>query len=282
MGSWVTDPTKPIAVVASSGKQLIVYPAQRPKSRGGKIFPTIASSGRSSALASPRPTPAKLAVPSHHTATEESEVERSEKSSQETATPMLSASPNLMMPGLGLGRANLVSGHALGPPEAFFPLGSTGTDGEMIGDELDMDDDDEEDAGESLLKIEDFINFNEDSEDSEHDLENPAQDTLPDRVQSKPTLTSSSPSPTTSTNSLLDHLDRGVVTAFRRNQYGRGANGFLPSSASSFHAAAAMKGNPFVPSNAASMSNKKRKLGGSNAPPALPRNALAKRRVLDR
>ncbi|KAI4252472.1 MAG: hypothetical protein L6R42_007950, partial [Xanthoria sp. 1 TBL-2021] len=41
LGSFVTDPTKPIAVVARDGKQLIIYPAQRPASRGGKVFPSI-------------------------------------------------------------------------------------------------------------------------------------------------------------------------------------------------------------------------------------------------
>ncbi|KAL8768959.1 MAG: hypothetical protein Q9194_005576 [Teloschistes cf. exilis] len=283
MGSWVTNPTKPIAVVATSGKRLIVYPAQRPESRGDKIFPTIAS-----APASPRPTPAKLAALAHHTATEESEVERSGKSSQETATPMLSASPDLVMSGLGLGRANLVSGHTLGTPEVFFPFGSAGADDDVMDDELDIDDDDEEDAGEGLLNIEDFINFSDDSEDSEHDGEHTAKETrshsvaVPETQQPKASLTSPSPSPTAPTHNLLDHLDRGVVTAFRRNQYGRGAGGFLPSSASSFHAATAMKKNAFVASNAASVSNKKRKLGSSYAPPAIPKNALAKRRVLNR
>ncbi|KAL9579054.1 MAG: hypothetical protein Q9212_005331 [Teloschistes hypoglaucus] len=284
MGSWVTNPTKPIAVVATSGKRLNVYPAQRPESTGGIIFPTVAS-----APASPRPTPAKLATPAHHTATEESEVERNEKSSQERATPMLSANPDLAMFGFGPGRANLVGDYTLGTAEVFFPFGSVGADDDMIDNELDIDDDDEEDAGEGILNIEDFINFTEDSEDSEHEVENTAKGirshsvALPETEQAKASLTSPSSSPTAPThNNLLDHLDRGVVTAFRRNQYGHGVNGFLPSSASSFHAATAIKKNAFVASNAASVSNKKRKLGSIYSPPAIPKDALAKRRVLNR
>lgn len=288
LGSWVTDPTKPLAVVASSGKSLIVYPAQRPARRDGKVFPTVASSGVSSAIPSPRTSVPKLTTPSRPIATDDSEVERSDMSSQDITTPMLSASPNLMMSGLGFGSGNLLSGHTLGPPEAFFPFQSIGADGKMVLDGLDADDeDDDDDDGEDLLNIDDFIDFGKDSDDSENEIgsategyQSPAVP-VSDQAKEKSTSTAS-PSPTTPTHNLLDHLDRGVVTAFRRNQYGRGANGFLPSSASSFHAATAMKGNAFVASSSASSSLKKRKLGGGFAPPAPPKPMFTKRRILNR
>ncbi|KAL8737908.1 MAG: hypothetical protein Q9181_001245 [Wetmoreana brouardii] len=286
LGSWVTDPTKPIAVVASSGKELIVFPAQRPTSRGGKIFPTVASSGRPSAQPSPRLSQRNLPAPFCPSATDDSELEPSGMSSQETATPMFGASPNLMMPGLGLGSGNLLSGHALGPPEAFFPFQSIGADGKMILDGLDVDDEDDDgDDGEDLLNIEDFIDFGEDSEDSDHEpgsatdsCQSPIVN-VSDQATSKAASTAS-PSPTAPTHNFLDHFDKGVVTAFRRNQYDRGANGFLPSSASSFRAAAAMKGNAFVGGNSVPSTLKKRKVGDF-AVPAPPNPGFAKRRMVN-
>ncbi|KAL8914885.1 MAG: hypothetical protein Q9171_000512 [Xanthocarpia ochracea] len=217
LGSFVTDPTKPIAVIASDGKQLIIYPAQRPSGRVGKVFSTIGSSGQSSVQASPQNVVAKMVLPSHPTVTDDSELERSEMSSQDLATPMLSASPNLMMSGLGLGRGNMLSGHAMGPPEAFFPFQSIGADGTMVLDGLDVDydddDDEDEDDGEDLLNIEDFIDFGEDSEDSDPDAESIVESrqspATSSPTQSGAKLDSVASSPTQS--SFLDHLDRGVT-----------------------------------------------------------------------
>lgn len=286
LGSWVADPTKPIAVVASSGTQLIVYPAQRPSSKGSKVFPTIASSGRSSAQTSPRTSLPKLATPSYPNATDESEVERSDISSQDITTPMLGASPNLMMSGLGLGSSNLLNGHALRPPEAFFPFQSIGADGEMVLDGPDADDDDDDDDdGEALLNIEDFIDFGEYSEGSDgEDGSNTESFQSPTNALSDQTDAGLTPigSPTTpaSTHNLLDRLDKGVVTAFRRNQYDHGASRYRPSSASSFRVPDAIKGNVFATANSRGVL-KKRKLSGDFGPSAMTNHAFPKRRIVD-
>ncbi|KAL9012467.1 MAG: hypothetical protein Q9173_002774 [Seirophora scorigena] len=283
LGSWVADPTKPIAVVASSGKKLIVYPAQRPASKGSKVFSTIGSSGRASAQASPRIAAPQLDAPSRPPVTEESDVERSEKSSQGAATPMLSASSNLMMSGLGLGGGNLLSGHALGPPEAFFPFHSIGADGKMVLDSLEVDDDDDDDDdGEDLLNIEDFIDFGEDSDDSDHDAGSSAESPkiAPSDQTDAETTPTASPSAQSSSRSLFDHLNRGKVTAFRRNQYEPDSSIYRPSSSSSsFQVPSPIKSNPFVAASAFSPL-KKRKLSSDFGPSVANSDAFAKRRML--
>ncbi|KAL9596141.1 MAG: hypothetical protein Q9219_006002 [cf. Caloplaca sp. 3 TL-2023] len=274
LGSWIADPTKPIAVVASSGTQLIVYPAQRPSSRGGKVFPTIASSSQSSAQASPRTSLPLLAAPSYPTAPDESEVEKSDISNQESSTRMLGASPNLF------GR------HALGPPEAFFPFHSIGIDGEIVvdGPGVDDDDDDDDDDDEGLLNIEDFIDFGDESEDTD------GEDRSDGKGFQSPTLAPSdftdadptpmaSPTAPSSSHHFLDHLDKGMVTAFRRNQYGYDASGYRSSNSSSVHIPNAIKSNAFVAANTLD-ALKKRKLSDDIGPSAMADQAFAKRRMV--
>ncbi|KAL8907311.1 MAG: hypothetical protein Q9207_001488 [Kuettlingeria erythrocarpa] len=266
LGSWVADPTKPIAVVASSGKQLIVYPAQRPTSKGGKVFPTIASCSKSSPQMGPRTPTSQLTAPFYHAAMDESEVGRSEISNQGTARPMLGASPNLMMSGLGLGSGNLFSGHALGPPEAFFPFHSIGADGSMVfgglnaaddddddGDDGDDGDDDDgdDDEGENILKLEDFIDFGRDSEESDQgggsnseSFQSPKVG-LSDQTDTDATPTAS-PSAQSSSPNFYHHLNRGKVTAFRRNQYDNDFGVYRSSSTSSIQVPNPIKSNAFV------------------------------------
>ncbi|KAL8843328.1 MAG: hypothetical protein Q9170_000186 [Blastenia crenularia] len=286
LGSWVADRTKPIAVVASSGTQLIVYPAQRPSSSEGKVFPTIASSSKSSAQVSPRTPLSRIAAPSYPTPTDESEMERSDMSSQDVATPMLSASPNLMMSGLGLGSANLLSGHALGPPEAFYPFQSIGTDGKIILDTTDVDDDDDDDDdGEGILNIEDFIDFGEDSEDNDGE-DGSNTESLQSPMIGHSNLTDADPTPTvspitpTSGHKFFDRLDKGVVTAFRRNQYDREPNGYRSSNASSSRIPNAIKSNAFVAASSLG-ALKKRKLSSDFGPLSMASHAFEKRRMVN-
>lgn len=253
-------------------------------SSSSKVFPTIASCGKSSLQTSPHTSVPHLAAPFCPTAMDDSEMERSEVSSQGTATPMLSASPNLMMSGLGLGSGNLLSGHALGPPEAFFPFHSIGADGKMVHDELDADEDDDDDDGEDLLNIEDFIDFGEDSEDSDHDNGSNTESfqspkVLSDQTDADATPTAS-PSARSSPPNLYEHLNRGKVTAFRRNQYDHGASIYRPSSSSAFQIPNAIKSNAFVAASSFG-SLKKRKLSEDFGPSVANSPAFAKRRIVD-
>ncbi|KAL8865484.1 MAG: hypothetical protein Q9198_009301 [Flavoplaca austrocitrina] len=224
--------------------------------------------------------------PSHPTATDDSELDRSERSSQGITTPMLSASPNLMMSGLGLRRGNMLSGHAMGPPEAFFPFQSIGADGTMMVDGVDVgyDDISSEDEGEDMLNIEDFINLRGSSADSDQEADvfisgriSPAPSS-PTQSAAKPS--SVVPSPTQST--FLDHLDKGMVTAFRRNQYqseSDESNFFRQQNKSPFLIANAIKTNAFVASNASHGLSGKRKLSDQHGESPSYDHALTKRRI---
>ncbi|KAL8806364.1 MAG: hypothetical protein Q9182_001394 [Xanthomendoza sp. 2 TL-2023] len=286
LGSWVTDPTKSMAVVSSSGKELIIRPAQRPPSRGVKGFQSVLNSGQSSVQASPRPSVANMARPSYPNATDDSDMDRSEISNQEMATPMLSASPNVMMSGLAFGNGNLLSGHAMGPPQAFFPFQSIEADGQMVLDGLDLnyDDDDDDDDGEDILNIEDFIDFGEDTDDSDREIESTAGSsqspalTSPSEAAAKTTSVPSFPSQP----SFLDHLDKVAVTAFRRNQYNHEKTPFRQPGKSPFRAVNAIQGNSFLASNTPSGSSKKRKLTGGLGAPLGQNHAFTKRRMLNR
>ena len=143
IGSWVADPTKPIAIVDKSGKHMIFYPPQRPQR------PTTQASLVSSHNSSPsRP------VSSHY----ESESDRG----GDPGSSMLVPSPaNLMMSGLFGNNSNVervFGAPVVGPPEAFYPWRIVDAQGNYVGDDEDYDEDDEDDA-EDNLNIHDFIDF---------------------------------------------------------------------------------------------------------------------------
>ena len=216
MGSWIADPTKPIAVIDSSGKHMVIIPAQRPL-QPEKRFSHIPSSGSSTANNSPRNSFVGLA-----NAVDDSENDRSDYSNQEFVGPMLGSGANLMIPGLlhgAPGSEHILGGQVLGPPEAFYPFTSIEADGNIVQEEDEDDDDDDED----LWNVNDFIDFGDGSSDSEK--EGSDTEVLASPATSMVAIPGSTPirpdnSHLTSTTAvdLLEHLDRGVVTAFRRNQ----------------------------------------------------------------
>ena len=123
---------------------------------------------------------------------------------------------------------HILGGQVLGPPEAFYSFKSFDASGNMLDD--DESDDfgsvDDDNDGENLLNLHDFIDFG-DSSASDNDNRKPIEEssdattrpptpiapyTDTSRAISRPTLQNS-----TSTT-LLSHLDRGVVSSFRRNQ----------------------------------------------------------------
>jgi hypothetical protein len=119
---------------------------------------------------------------------------------------------------------------SIGPPEAFYPfvsIGSNGNMGLMEDDEFDDSDDYEDD-----LNITDFMDFGSDGDDTdmEHDYEDtdvpatPAtsQVALHGSTPAQPTPMAATPvnrkRATSDADAMLEHFDRGVVTAFRNNQ----------------------------------------------------------------
>ncbi|KAF2445120.1 hypothetical protein P171DRAFT_360013 [Karstenula rhodostoma CBS 690.94] len=115
---------------------------------------------------------------------------------------------------------------SIGPPEAFYPFVSIGTNGAVLDDEDDPEDEDYEDD----LNITDFMDFGSDvdatdveQDDDETDVPaTPAVSTMvmpgSTPAQSTPMVDSPTTRKRTTSDAMLQHFDRGVVTAFRNNQ----------------------------------------------------------------
>ncbi|MCJ1250974.1 hypothetical protein MMC30_008204 [Trapelia coarctata] len=217
MASWVVDPTKPIAVIDSTGKTMLIYPAPRSVKKSESAF---ISSLSSSATASPRTSMAALAK-NFDGAFDDSENDRSDPSSQEQTTTMLGSAANLMMPGLlhgAPGMEHILGGSVLGPPEAFYPFKSIDANGMLLDDD-DEDVDDDDDDPEDMLNIQDFIDFGDDSSDIDDQMLDDSDSTLlAKRLTDTPSKAPAMPAQRSSSIDLLQHFDKGVVASFRRNQ----------------------------------------------------------------
>ncbi|KAM5437806.1 hypothetical protein MferCBS31731_005310 [Microsporum ferrugineum] len=241
-GTFIADPYKPVAVVAPNGRQLILIPPYASsrhdwlESAAGSLVNTANNSpgtahiddSDTDALVSPRNT---------------------------DMSPMLSSNANLMMSALG----NDSVGQVMGPPEAFYPTNRYSMDASY--------DEDEEDS-EAMLNVNDFIDFGDGSSDDEDreldDLEEPtspaAASTIgcltptPRRASGVATDNDQTPTQASSAERLLNHLDRGIVTAFRRNHNRYQAlirlphhKEFLPANSPSQPASAFKRSNPRTP-----------------------------------
>lgn len=112
----------------------------------------------------------------------------------------------------------------VGPPEAFYPYLSVGSNGSLEAyDDEDFESEDFEDD----LNIADFMDFGDDSDNSdmEDDGEETDAPTTPGASQANGATVQASPIEETPGNRkrttsdvMLEHFDRGVVTAFRNNQ----------------------------------------------------------------
>ena len=115
----------------------------------------------------------------------------------------------------------------VGPPEAFYPFVSIGTNGAVMDDDDDVEDEDYEDD----LKITDFMDFGSDIDATDVEQDDDETDGPATPAVSKLTMNGSTPAqPTpmvdntpgnrkrTTSDAMLQHFDRGVVTAFRNNQ----------------------------------------------------------------
>jgi hypothetical protein len=119
---------------------------------------------------------------------------------------------------------------SIGPPEAFYPFVSIGTNGNM--NLMDDDEFDDSEDYEDDLNIADFMDFGSDGDDTDLDGEDDNEEA--DRPATPATSqigfngsTPARPTPSAETpgnrkrstsDAMLEHFDRGVVTAFRNNQ----------------------------------------------------------------
>lgn len=273
MGSWIADPTKPIAVIDSTGKHMVIIPAQRP-TKADKLFSQVSTSGSSTANNSPRNSFAGLAG-----GLDESDNDRSDFSSQEFMGSMYGSGANVMMPGLlhgGPGSEYILGGQVMGPPEAFYPFKSVEPDGQVL-EEADEDDDDDDD--EDLWNVHDFIDFGDGSSDDEKE---DGEDTEVPSSLATPAATGLN---TTAANAgfahnFLEHFDRGVVTAFRRNQHRHQALLRRPIPSSSLRGGGAIKGGRHIAANSLISPLRKRKPSNSFSRIGSPLvGVAAKRRV---
>ena len=208
MACWVTDPTKPMAFIDRNGKTLIICRPRYPsKARDG--FPPIVSSGSSTTNTSPRASLPKLA-----TAFDDSEP--SDISSQELIQNNLGCPQNLMLSGLAdgtFGNNHLCNGHSSGLPEMLcFNNLAVDRDDQEDGDN--QDDGDDEGNGDEF----EYINFCDDEEEKEELIDQP----LPVAAAASHSSQGKTQTPGSndySAENLLNHLDTGVVTAFRRSQH---------------------------------------------------------------
>ncbi|OJJ44315.1 hypothetical protein ASPZODRAFT_153779 [Penicilliopsis zonata CBS 506.65] len=232
MGTFVADPHKPVALVDGSGKHLVIIPAYA--SSRHDWLESAANSICNTANNSPRATTMHLIDESDTDAFTSPNHRHAHHHHHADLSPMLTSSANLMMTALG----NEIStgGQVMGPPEAFYPSRDFTLDSSF--------EDDDEDDPEAALNVEDFIDFgNGSSDDGEDDDDDDDEDEEDDLVKFKAfdddnTLASpmgapripeaGTPTPNrsgsggdahqaSSAERFLNHLDRGIVTAFRRN-----------------------------------------------------------------
>lgn len=164
LGSWVADPTKPIAFIDRTGKTLIIYPTKPPSNPNKKLDPS----------------------PTGH--------------SEERLASSVMTSPI---------SDGCLASPAPASPNTFYPFDTFNRSSSIIN--AHDDDDDDEDT---LLNVNDFINFGDDSDD---DSEVEKDESIPSTIQSTPIKAQSSapmePSPS-------GFFRDGVVTAFRRSHHG--------------------------------------------------------------
>lgn len=119
------------------------------------------------------------------------------------------------------------SNESIGPPEAFYPFVSIGS-----GTNFNMMDEDDEDSEdfEDDLNITDFMDFGSEGDETDLDQEDDVDDNdvpctpatsmvaLNGSTPARPASATPTNRKRTTSDVMLEHFDRGVVTAFRNNQ----------------------------------------------------------------
>lgn len=206
MGTFVADPNKPVALVDCTGKHLVIIPAY--SSSRHDWLESASNSISGTANNSPRATTLHLV--------DESDTDALASPNHADFSPMLASSANLMM--TALGNDLTPGGQVMGPPEAFYPSRDFTIDSSF-------EDDDDEDPEESL-NVEDFIDFGNGSSDEEIGDKGFESDALTSPLAASTVpIAEGTPTPNrmaephqgSSAERFLNHLDQGIVTAFRRN-----------------------------------------------------------------
>jgi hypothetical protein len=147
-------------------------------------------------------------------------------SNQDLACSPLVRNPGFIMMGAMISSntfGDFFNMQPVGPTEAFFPSTSDVFTAEESDDSYFAGLEDDEDEEESLLKLEDFVTFNQDSSDEEDDFDGAWNGDLissPTRPKTATSNASATESPGAAAHPLLSHFDNNsdAVGAFRRNQ----------------------------------------------------------------
>lgn len=209
MGTFVADPNKPVALVDRTGKHLVIIPAYA--SSRHDWLESAATSACGTANNSPRATTMQLI--------DESDTDALVSPNMDLS-PMLASSANLMM--TAVGNDITPGGQVMGPPEAFYPSRDFAIDSSF-------EEEDEDEDPEAQLNVNDFIDFGDGSSDEEMDKESDEEAPASPMTVAAVGSANGTPTPnraadphqtnhqTNSAERFLNHLDRGIVTAFRRN-----------------------------------------------------------------
>jgi hypothetical protein len=112
---------------------------------------------------------------------------------------------------------SLFRGNALGPPEAFYPFVSVAANGVITQDDPSSSFDDDDIDDDDMWNIGDIIDFGEETSDDEGLVQEEDSSASPTDMSSTP-LRPTTASSEDQVHPLLNHLDRGLVGAFRQNQ----------------------------------------------------------------
>ena len=218
MGTWAVDNTKPCAAIDRIGEELIVSPATGPTEFPKTSDPTV-KSFMSTATACPTFLKRNLA-----TATDES---------LSNQMHVYKYNDPVLGPGSDIEAASapFLAGHSrqtstdysFTAQSVFVPRDAMRDvrffhDGDDFEDNMDDYDDNKDDV---LLNIDDFIDFGDGS--SKDGGQTTADDSSPTspvfaKDHGPVQLKTPSPDPTLASNDLMKHLDKHIVSAFRRGQ----------------------------------------------------------------
>lgn len=262
MGTWIVESTKPRAVIDSTGENMIICPVMRP-CKPNNMSVSIANSITNTANASPTASQQTSAAVPENSAIDPSGVS-AEASMYDYNDPVLAPASDIVAASTPLPTGHsrqTIMARSYTTPSIFVPLDAMGDVGSFSEDEYLNDDDDDDDA---LLNIDDFIDFGDDSSEDGDQAGGDGSAQLPIAAEGPSPAHVKAPSPDASlaSDDLMKHLDKHIVSAFRRGQshhppQPRPRHGNLALSSY------ALKGKRQAVNNGPMGSQKKRKMSGT-------------------
>ncbi|KAF2828496.1 hypothetical protein CC86DRAFT_193921 [Ophiobolus disseminans] len=209
------DSTKAIAVTNRATKNVTFY---RPRTT---LIPWMPINGyHSSTSSTANNSPRNSIVQPNANASDSEEVFNNAYGTDIMLTGIFGSAP---------GNEFFFGNESIGPPEAFYPFVSIGNNGNM--NPMDDDEYDDSEDFEDDLNITDFMNFGSEGDDTDVEQDYEETDVPATPATSQVALNGSTPAQPTpmtqqhattrkrsTSDAMLQHFDRGVVTAFRNNQ----------------------------------------------------------------